>query len=184
LAVERLTTLDRAVLSVVLGAIALFLFLLQPLDWLHIRSTGFRVVPASNDVFADFGQQIALIGFDTSATQAAPDDTVDVTLYWKAQRPLDINYQVFLHLLATDGSLVAQSDKLNPGQFPTRRWPLDKYVWDEHHLQLPPDLPAGEYTVATGLWLQSEGWRLPLLNEKKQQVGDNYVLFKLSVVGQ
>lgn len=184
LAIDRLATLDRVVLSVVLGIVALFLFLFQPLGWLHTRSTGFTAVPASNDVFADFGEQIAFIGFDTSSRTAAPGDTIDVTLYWKAQRPLDINYQVFLHVLAADGSLVAQSDKLNPGQFPTRRWPLDKYVWDEHHLQLPPDLPAGEYTVATGLWVQSEGWRLPVLDEKKQQVGDNYVLFKLSVAGQ
>ncbi|MCB0000832.1 MAG: hypothetical protein KDE56_33945, partial [Anaerolineales bacterium] len=108
-------------------------------------------------------------------------DDVTVTLYWKAQVDLDINYQVFVHLLAPDGFLVTQSDKLNPGDFPTRRWPLDKYVRDVHVLHLPTDLPAGNYTVAVGLWVQTEGWRLPLLDAAGAQIGDNQALFTLQV---
>ncbi|MCZ7667047.1 MAG: hypothetical protein M5U34_07410 [Chloroflexi bacterium] len=57
-----------------------------------------------------------------------------------------------------------QSDKINPGDFPTRRWPTDKFVRDVHTF-LPPDFPPGVYTLSTGLWVQSEGWRLPLLDE-------------------
>jgi hypothetical protein len=173
---------DWGVLATVLGITAIHLLLLEPGGWLHDSSTGLIAEPAGVDVLADFGRQIALIGYDTSAEIAAPGQEVEVTLYWKAEQPIDINYQVFLHLLRLDGVLVAQSDKLNPGEFPTRQWPLDKYVSDVHHLELPPGVPPGDYRVAVGLWVQAEGWRLPLLDETGRQIGDNYMLFHLTVV--
>jgi len=172
---------DRAVLAAVLAVTAVHLLVLQPLGWLHLHSTGNTAEPAGVDVRADFGGQVALIGYTASTMQAEPGETVDLMLYWKAQRPLEINYQVFLHVLRPDGELVTQSHKLNPGEFPTRRWPLDRYVWDGHELLLPLDMPPGEYVMATGLWVQAEGWRLPVLDENGEQIGDNYVLFKLSV---
>jgi hypothetical protein len=106
-----------------------------------------------------------------------------MTLYWQAERPLDINYQNFVHILSVDGVLVAQSDHLNPGEFPTRRWPTDKYVRDTHTLVLPTDLAAGDYIVKTGLWVQDEGWRLPLLDESGQQIDDGQVLYHLKIQG-
>ncbi|MGD2050545.1 MAG: hypothetical protein PVH03_13675, partial [Chloroflexota bacterium] len=86
------------------------------------------------------------------------------------------NYQVFVHLKDDEGNLVAQSDKLNPGDFPTKRWPVDKYVRDEHQILLPADLPPGEYQLSLGLWVVEDGWRLPLLNDAGEQIGDNYAL--------
>ncbi len=181
---SQFTIPDRFVLFAVLTITAVTLLLLQPLNLLHYSSTNYEVEAAQHPLFADFGGQIALIGYDTSAVTAQPGDTVTVTVYWQGQRPLDINYQSFLHVLGPDGALVGQSDHLNPGDFPTRRWPTDKYVRDEHTITLPPDLPPGEYTVQAGLWVQAEGWRLPLLDAAGQQIGDTYHLFSLSVAAQ
>ena len=177
----RPNRLDWTVLAVVVGLIFIYLLILGPSDWLHHDSIGNTAVPAQTAVSADFGQQIRLIGYDTTMETAVAGESLDVTLYWKAAGPLDINYQVFLHLLTPEGFLVVQSDKLNPGEFPTRRWPPDKYVRDDHTLALPADLPSGEYLVYAGLWVQTEGWRLPLLDDNEQQIGDNYLLFKLVV---
>lgn len=178
-----LTRADKRTLLVVLAITAVHLLLLQPAGWLHHASTGYTAATADVHTFADFGGQIALIGYDVSTMQAAPDDTVKVVLYWKAQEPLEINYQSFLHVLAADGFLVAQSDHLNPGDFPTRRWSADKYVRDEHYLTLPPNLPPGDYAVTTGLWVQAEGWRLPVLDGEGGQTGDHATLFHLKVKG-
>ncbi|MCP4427446.1 MAG: hypothetical protein GY803_23400, partial [Chloroflexi bacterium] len=49
------------------------------------------------------------------------------------------------------------------------------------HLQLPPDLPPGEYVISVGLWVQTEGWRLPVFDENGRQIGDNFVLSSLTV---
>ena len=99
-----------------------------------------------------------------------------MTLYWKALNPIDINYQVFVHLLDGRGNLVAQSDKLNPGDFPTKRWPLDKYIRDEHDLTIPEEITDGVYKLSVGLWVAGEGWRLPLIDESGIQVGDSFIL--------
>jgi hypothetical protein len=172
---------DWPVAAAVMAITLVHVLLLEPQGWLHYQSEPYHVVPAQEQLFADFGEQIALIGYDASGMSFAPGDTVEITLYWQAQDALDINFQVFLHLLASNGALVVQSDKLNPGEFPTKRWPTDKYVRDEHQLLLPADLPAGEYTVSAGLWVTAEGWRLGVLDEKKRQIGDSYPLFELIV---
>ncbi len=176
----RFTLHDRLIFASVVGITAVVIFL-QPTNLLHYNSADYVADPAQTAVFVNFGDQIALIGYDVSAKQASPGDEIDVTVYWQAQRPLDIPYQVFVHLLASDGLLITQSDKLNPGEFPTRQWPLDKYVRDEHRLTLPPDLPPGEYIVSVGLWVQTEGWRLPVLDENGAQIDDKFVLSSLAV---
>lgn len=172
---------DAPVLGFVVVLISLTLLFFEPQGRFHYDSPPGTAEPAQTQTQADFGEQITLLGFDTSQQVAEPGDTLRISLYWQAQQALAINYQVFLHVLAADGTLVAQSDHLNPGDFPTRRWPTDKYVRDDHVLTLPADLPAGEYTVATGVWVQSEGWRLPLLNAAQEQIGDSYRLFTLRV---
>jgi hypothetical protein len=179
--VSRITYQDGSVLVVTAVISIATMLLLQPLGWLHYDSADFVAEPAETKVFANLGDQIVLIGHDISAKTAQPGELIDVNLYWQAERPLEINYQVFVHVLRADGVLVAQSDKLNPGEFPTRQWPLDKYVLDHHQIQLPTDLPPGDYIISTGLWVQTEGWRLPLFDESGQQIGDNFVLSSLTV---
>lgn len=171
---------DWLLFDLVLVIVLVFTLFLDGSRLLHYDSTT-RVEPAQVHTFADFGEQVALLGYDVSTRRASPGDVVELTIYWRAQQPLDINYQTFVHVLDASGALVTQSDKLNPGDFPTRRWPTDKYVRDDYRLLLPEDLPPGRYTVRTGVWVQSEGWRLPLLNADGQQVGDGFPLLELQV---
>jgi hypothetical protein len=62
------------------------------------------------------------------------------------------NYNVYIHLIGPDDQLYAQSDKLNPADFPTSRWPTTKYVRDEHQLVFQQPLTPGEYRIVVGLW--------------------------------
>ena len=172
----------RPAAAVGVAALTVFLvyvLILDPAGVLRYESSNYVVEPAERQVLVNFGEQIALIGYDLDGGQMTggeitAGDDLELTLYWQALRPLEINYQVFVHLQAEDGRLVAQSDKLNPGDFPTKRWPVDKYVRDGHVLAIPADLPPGVYRLSAGLWVASEGWRLPLLDESGLQVGDHY----------
>jgi hypothetical protein len=169
----------RAVVRVVGGVMvvvfALYVFVLAPSGMLRYESANYVAEPAEFQGIENFGDQVALIGYDIG-DEPIPGDEFDVTFYWQAWQPLSINYQVFVHLLAEDGFVVAQSDKLNPGDFPTKRWPLDKYVRDEHILEIPANIAPGTYRISVGLWVSGEGWRLPLLNDDRTQIGDNYVV--------
>ena len=173
--------IDTIVVVTVLLLSAITIFILTPTDLLHHNSTGTTAQPADVDIYANFGDQVALIGYDVSDTAVAPGDTIALTVYLKAQQPLDINYQSFVHMLASDGFLLTQSDHLNPGDFPTRRWPLDKYVIDTHFFTIPPETPAGEYPIKLGFWVQEEGWRLPVFDEDGAQIDDGQLLFNLVV---
>jgi hypothetical protein len=162
--------------AVVLVLTLLLALVMEPAGWLHHTSSNYTAAPAAEHVYADFGGQIALIGFDAPENIQA-GETFEVTLYWQAQHDLEINYQVFVHLLYPDGhTVLAQSDKLNPAGFPSKRWPADKYVRDAHTLTVPEGAQPGEYLLTTGLWVQSEGWRLPLWDSDETQIGDNYLL--------
>lgn len=171
---------SKLLLFSVLGvSLALFLFnavIIEPAGWLHLTSTGDQAIPASFEANAKFGDQIMLIGYDLPESPVNPGDQIEITAYWKAQQPLSINYQVFVHLKDDEENLIAQSDKLNPGDFPTKRWPIDKYIRDEHQMILPADLPPGEYQLSLGLWVVEDAWRLPLLDSAGEQIGDNYTL--------
>jgi hypothetical protein len=99
-----------------------------------------------------------------------------LTLYWKATALVPYNYQAFAHISAPDGTVWGQSDKLNPGDFPSTRWPLDKYVWDDHKVQIKPDTPPGEYQLSVGLYLLEDGRRAPVFDDAGQIVADHVVL--------
>jgi uncharacterized membrane protein len=105
-------------------------------------------------VEANFGPAIRLSGFHLAQTDLHPGATLSVLLRWAADKPPQADYTVFLHLLAGDGRLVAQSDAyptwLTPQ--PTSQWPLHQPRFDSHQLHLPADLPPGEYTLQVGLY--------------------------------
>lgn len=170
----------RPVLGVAMLITAVHVLLLAPTGWLRYHSQGDEAITADHNVYADFGGQIALLGYNAPAA-ARSGETVEVTLYWKAKGDMAINFQVFVHLLGPDGAIIAQSDKLNPGAFPTRRWPSDQYVRDRHTLSLPPDAPPGSHPLSVGLWVQAEGWRLPLFDENEQQIDDSFVIDYLQI---
>ena len=60
---------------------------------------------------------------------------------------------VFLHLLAADGTRVAQVDKPPlEGIYPSTVWSAGEAVRDAYVLELPADLPPGTYTLALGIY--------------------------------
>lgn len=150
--------------------------------WFHYTSAPGEARPADYTQRADFGGKITLLGFDLSQPVARPGETLDVALYWTAERPVDENYQVFVHLVCPEGQAWAQSDHLNPGGFPTSRWPLDRYVWDEHQIRLPDTLPPGEYRLSVGLYTLQDQQRLPVLSADSGARSDNVILSQPVIV--
>ena len=76
------------------------------------------------------------------------------------------DYTVFVHVVAPDGSLVAQADA-RPAwvvPWPTDRWQPGQPVLDGHRILLPAGLPPGRYQVRTGLYYWETMERLPLLD--------------------
>ncbi len=132
------------------------------------------------DPAIDFEGGIRLVG-DSYRLRSVPENAVWVDLYWQAGRPILHDYTVFVHLYDTQGRLVASHD--GPpfyGYLPTSQWPVNGLMPDRHDFDLPVDLPAGDYTLAVGLYDPENGQRLPVLVDG-EIVGDEAVLAQLSI---
>lgn len=100
------------------------------------------------------GPNIYLTGFWLDTQPVTPGERMPLLLRWMADAHLNSDFTVFVHLLAPDGTLVAQSDAyptwLTP--VPTSQWSPNQVLLDRHTLALPKDLPAGLYTLQLGLY--------------------------------
>ena len=132
---------------------------------------------------SDLAHDITLLGFDLPQSQVRAGGTFPLTLYWKATAPVLKNYQTFVHLVNPRDRLWGQPlhDKLNPGDFPTTWWPLNKYVWDDYVtpesvVRVRPDAPPGDYEIVVGLYTLADGARASVFNSVGDRVGDSIVL--------
>lgn len=111
--------------------------------------------PISATLTTDAGESIALLGVGELATEgSAADGTpqLAVTLVWQAQTRIDGNYSAFVHLLDASGTIISQSDAVPAGGYATNRWLPQEVVVDRHLIDLPADLPPGDYRLVAGLY--------------------------------
>ncbi|MGD8966182.1 MAG: hypothetical protein PVI07_01625 [Anaerolineae bacterium] len=153
-------------------------------DLLHYTSPPGQAWPAQHTLQISFEGKIQLLGYDLPRRQVRPGESLSVVLYWHALTDLEENYQSFVHLAQPLDVAWAQEDHLNPGGLPTTRWPVDRYIWDEYTIYVPPQTPPGEYKVNIGLYLRSSGYRLQRQDVDRQGVTDSVVIASIEVVGQ
>ncbi len=116
----------------------------------YVRPAAFQRMQA---VDQRFGDNIFLRSFALSAQDIQPGDLLQAQLIWTADERPSIRYKVFLHLLNADGLLIAQRDTEPAGGVAmTISWQPEMPVIDNHGLQIPGDLPAGEYRLTVGLY--------------------------------
>ena len=129
--------------------------------------------PIPNARLTPFEGGIALLGYSVDQGQGLP-----VTLYWRADAPVDQNYTVFTQLIAPDGTLAAQNDS-RPiyGYYPTSQWQPGEIIPDRITIALPADLSPGVYTLIAGLYDAETLARLPLADGS----GDYVILTEVEV---
>jgi hypothetical protein len=86
-----------------------------------------------------------------------------LTLYWQADHAVSTDYSVFLHLLDSDGRIVAQEDGPPQNGFsPTSWWRPPEMIADPRKLEIPIDLAAGRYVLELGVYDSANGSRLSM----------------------
>jgi 4-amino-4-deoxy-L-arabinose transferase-like glycosyltransferase len=132
-------------------------------------------IPQATDY--QLGQELALVGYDLSA---APEQ---ITLYWRAEESVSVDYTVFVHLLDSNGRQVAQSDgQPLAGEYPTSWWGAGEVIADRHFL--PAEAIAnqrpGTYALSVGLYDLDTGQRLPVSTGGSHR-GDQILLGPVTV---
>ncbi|MGB9777441.1 MAG: ArnT family glycosyltransferase [Anaerolineae bacterium] len=96
---------------------------------------------------------IRLIGYSLEKRTFRPGDTLRLTLFWQPSRTLQPNLVVFVHVLDSQGALIAQHDGVpDEGRRPTPFWQPGTVIRDPHPIVLPSDVAPGEYTISVGMY--------------------------------
>jgi hypothetical protein len=78
---------------------------------------------------------------------------VMVRLYWWAGGPMTRSYTVFAHVLDEQGDYVAGHDSFPANrEAPTHTWQAGHVYADRHLIELPDDLPPGQYRIVVGMY--------------------------------
>jgi 4-amino-4-deoxy-L-arabinose transferase-like glycosyltransferase len=139
------------------------------------------VTPAQHPLTYTFGGNVDLVGYDLTSAPARAGQPVRITLHWLDRAPLDADYTVFVHLLNSAGTIVAQRDQPpRGGERPTSAWSPGDEIVDPYQLDLPANLPSGTYVVEVGLYRPSDGSRLPV-TQAGQPAGDHATVTHLEI---
>ncbi|MCB0197424.1 MAG: hypothetical protein KDJ65_36085, partial [Anaerolineae bacterium] len=114
---------------------------------------------------AEFWNLITLKGIDLPTGPVRPGRHLAFTLYWESSAPITVDLHTFAQLIDAQGQTVAQLDwspQDRLGYLPTSTWQPERLVVDQQAIDLPANLPDGQYRLIIGWYYPVTGERLPL----------------------
>ncbi len=122
-------------------------------------------------VGAVFGDRIELVGYTLDPATPSPGDLVKVTFYWTAKKPVDEDYQVFVHGDALEGKAGRIHGDHFPakGKYPTDVWQQGELVADPFRILIPPGYGPKRLGLNTGLY--KGNYRVPLTSPGSKPSG-------------
>jgi 4-amino-4-deoxy-L-arabinose transferase-like glycosyltransferase len=137
-----------------------------------------------NAIHQNFGNLIELSGYEMGERALRPGETLHLTLYWQALRPIPDNYAVFAHVRGEGETLWAGQDAWpQKGNAPTALWPVGQIISDTYELTLKPDTPPGQYNVEVGLYGAESFQRLRAFNAEGYPTDADFVFLSQIRVG-
>jgi hypothetical protein len=140
----------------------------EPIHVVHIHGIDYAYVyhihpPIASPVSATFGSALHFRGYDLDTAALRERGVLSVDLHWSALAPVERDHTFFLHIVNERGERVGQADLPLVGTNALLpRWSPDDYtIWGQQ-IPLSPDIPAGTYWIALGVYTPSDGQRLPL----------------------
>ena len=128
--------------------------------------------PPEHAVGARWGDILTLVGYDLNWSDSGPA----LTIYWKAGMASSGPLKRFVHLLAADGRIVAQSDEpLYNNGIPVTHWRNGEYVVDQPQFASPQ--VAGVQAVCVGLYDAATEERLPVVTASGEEAPDARICF-------
>jgi hypothetical protein len=123
-----------------------------------------------------FGGEAALLGFTMEPETALPGDTLVLTVWWYPMQEMDRDYTAFVHMVDPSGNVRAQQDRLlQRRQLPTSQWKPGAIAMEKYDMVLPPDAPAGLYTINLGVYYWETAERLPARDASAQRLPNDTV---------
>jgi hypothetical protein len=89
---------------------------------------------------------IGFLGYQIEPHVAPPGGALNLTTYWRANRPNLNDHQIGILLVdAATGAVVYETHYRHLANWPSKRWPTQGYVVAAYQIPLSENLPAGDY---------------------------------------
>jgi 4-amino-4-deoxy-L-arabinose transferase-like glycosyltransferase len=153
----------------------------QPVGW----SGATRFPGGAPDDLAELAWPVSfaggadMIGYEIlGGARAAPGQLVTLLTYWRARQPASAQAITFVHLLGSEGHVLAGSDRFGA---PPNRWLGGDVIVQLHRMVLPAGLAPGVYPVEIGWYERDSGLRWAVTLDGGQAV-DRLLLGPLHVL--
>lgn len=93
------------------------------------------------------GNGLRLLAASVETPSAPPGGTVDLTLWWQAERPGLAAQQIALLIRSGQYERMVVDEAPDAGRYPTDRWQEGEVIADKHRFVVPPDAPPGRTQV-------------------------------------
>jgi len=125
------------------------------------------------------GDHIRFLGYDLPRLELSRHQPLALGLYWQTSASVDTSYTAFVHLLGPDGQIWGQQDSIpQGGERPTTIWLPGETIVDHYAISLEPGAPAGDYTLAVGLYDLRTMQRLPAVDASGRWLSENCILIE------
>ena len=111
------------------------------------------VAPAGNvpnPMHVNLDNQIELIGYALDRRAVNPNESIFLTLYWRAKSKMPADYTVFTHILQPPETIWARQDQ--QFQPPSSSWTIGQVVSATYELKIKPDALPGVYDIEVGVY--------------------------------
>jgi hypothetical protein len=141
--------------------------------WRH--ATGPADVPLT-PINAQYEHVIDLVAGSVLDARLHPGALLRVAMLWRSPVEIRDSFKVFAHVVDEAGTLRAQHDGVpGGGLLPMTAWQPGEDIVDRFAIELPADLPPGEYEIRVGIYHPESNLRLPVTGG--QEAGPDYVVF-------
>ncbi|MEM7335141.1 MAG: phospholipid carrier-dependent glycosyltransferase, partial [Chloroflexota bacterium] len=126
-----------------------------------------------NATAVNFEDEIELQGFELSDRSVPAGGLVELTLYFKALRPLTADYTFFTQLVDSDTTRWGAVDL--PASVPTSQWNEGETQTVQLNFEIREDAPANVYPLIIGMYTQTETGefnRLQIITEDGRPTDD------------
>ncbi len=123
----------------------------------------------------DFNSQVELLGYGLSADEVGSGDTLGLTLFWRALRPMEQDYGLLIELRdEAGGTWMAAKLRVPNASYPTSRWQPGEILCAPYDLLIDAAVLPGPYGLFVNL-LDGDGRRL---------IEEGFSLTELSIEGR
>ncbi len=127
----------------------------------------------------NLGGKLTFLGYSLGGKEIRAGQKMALTLYWRAEKEMRVDYTVFSHLVDPQGRIWAQKDNQpRGGRYPSSMWDVGEVVEDGYEIEIEENVPPGKYFIEIGMYELGTGARLPTFDRTGERLAEDKIVLR------